>query len=56
MEKEKVSIVGKTVTDPAYGVTEGMRVSVRGYGRFYYDGEVGKTRSDRSRMRVRVFI
>jgi len=56
VEKEKVSIVGKTVTDPAYGVPEGKRVSVRGYGRFYYDGEAGRTRSDRCRMRVRLFI
>lgn len=56
VEKEKVSVVGKTVTDPTYGVPEGKRVSVRGYGRFYFDGEAGRTRSDRCRMRVRVFI
>ncbi|MBR2616027.1 MAG: hypothetical protein IKC69_05060 [Clostridia bacterium] len=56
VERERVSIVGRLVTDPAEGLKEGERVSVRGYGRFYYDGISGQTRSGRCRIRVRVFV
>ncbi len=55
VEKEKVSVLGKQIRDPSYVVKEGERVSVRGYGRFYFDGVLGETRSGRSRVKVRVF-
>ncbi|MBQ3074835.1 MAG: hypothetical protein IJC26_02095 [Clostridia bacterium] len=56
IEDERVTIRGKKVTDPAKELSEGDRLSVRGYGRFYFDGEEKKTRSGRGRMKVRVFI
>ncbi len=56
VEKEKVSISGKLVTDPSFSLPEGCRVSVRGYGRFYFDGAQGETRSGRCRMKVRLFV
>lgn len=56
VEKEKVSVSGKIITDPGFSVKENERVSVRGCGRFYFDGIVGETRSGRSRIKVRVFV
>lgn len=56
VEEERVTLYGKRITDPSKELHEGDRLSVRGYGRFYFDGEEKKTRSGRGRMRVRVFI
>ena len=56
VEEERVSLRGKTITDPAKELFSGDRISVRGYGRIYFDGEEKKTRSGRGRMRVRVFV
>lgn len=55
VESERVSIGGAIVTNPSREVKSGERVSVRGYGRFYFDGEDKKTRSGKGRMKVRVF-
>ncbi len=55
VEKERVSIGGKLVTDPAASLNAGDRVSVRGYGKFYFDGIIGTTRSERSRISIRLF-
>lgn len=55
VEEERITLRGKRITDPARELHEGDRISVRGYGRFYFDGEDKKTRSGRGRMRVRVF-
>ena len=56
VEREKVSVKGRLVSDPGRALIPGERVSVRGYGRFYFDGETGETRSGRSRIAVRRFI
>lgn len=56
VEEERVTVRGKKICDPAKDLTAGDRVSVRGCGRFYFDGEEKKTRSGKGRMRVRVFI
>lgn len=56
VEEERVTLRGKKITDPAKELSEGDRLSVRGYGRFYFDGEEKKTRSGRGRMRIRVFV
>ena len=56
VEEERVTLRGKKITDPAKELSPGDRLSVRGYGRFYFDGEEKKTRSGRGRMRVRVFV
>jgi len=56
VEEERVTLRGKRITDPSKELSEGDRISVRGYGRFYFDGEEKKTRSGRGRMKVRVFI
>ncbi len=56
VEEERVTVRGKKITDPAKELSPGNRISVRGYGRFYFDGEENKTRSGRGRMKVRVFI
>lgn len=55
VEKEKVSIFGSIVSSPAKEIKEGDRVSVRGYGRFYFDGEEKKTKSGKGRMKIRRF-
>ncbi len=56
VEGERVSIRGKTVLSPERSLSAGDRVSVKGYGRFYFDGEEGMTRSGRGRMKVRLFV
>lgn len=56
VEKERVSILGKTVSDPAREVSPGERISVRGQGRFIFDGKQGETKSGRCRMTVRLYI
>lgn len=55
VEGEMVSVSGKVISDPSKEVPFGARVSVRGYGRFYFDGEKNKTQKGRSRMLVRIF-
>ena len=56
VEAQRVSIRGKMILSPERSLSEGDRVSVKGFGRFYFDGEEKKTRSGRGRMKVRVFI
>jgi RNA-binding protein YlmH len=56
VEKERVSLSGLSVTDPAKEIPAGEKISVRGYGKFIFDGAVGETRSGRSRMKVRLFV
>lgn len=55
VEDERITLRGKKITDPSKELSPGDRISVRGYGRFYFDGEEKKTRSGRGRMRVRIF-
>lgn len=56
VEKEKVSVFGTIVQSPAKEIKAGERVSVRGYGRFYFDGEERKTKSGKGRMKIRLFV
>jgi RNA-binding protein YlmH len=56
VEKEKVSVAGRVITNPSYLLSEGERVSVRGKGRFYFLGVNGETRSGRGRMKIRMFL
>jgi RNA-binding protein YlmH len=56
VEKEKVSLAGKLCTDASREAKAGERISVRGFGRFYYDGICGETRKGKSRVRVRKYI
>jgi len=53
---EKVSVDSRLCRDPAKELAAGDRVSVRGYGRFFYDGEVRETKSGRQRIKVRIFV
>ena len=56
VEKERVSLSGVLLSDPAREIGKGAKVSVRGYGKFYFDGAVGETRSGRCRMKIRLFV
>lgn len=56
VEKERVSLSGRILSDPSKEIPEGAKVSVRGYGKFYFDGAVGETRSGRCRMKIRLFV
>jgi len=56
VEKEKVSIRGKIITDGAKEALAGDRISVRGYGRFYFDSMGGQTRSGRCHANIRIFL
>lgn len=52
---EEVFADGRTVTSASWEPAPGCRISVRGYGKFIYDGEEKKTRKGRVFVKVRVF-
>lgn len=52
---EKIFVDGRLIRTPSDRVPEGAVVSVRGYGRFFYDGISRETRKGRLRADVRVF-
>lgn len=55
VENEKVYIDSRLVRSPSESVREGAKVSVRGYGRFQYEGVLGETQKNRLRVGIRVF-
>ena len=56
VESEAVFIDGKTAHSAGYDLKSGSRVSVRGFGKFIYDGPSGQTRKGRLSVRVRLFV
>lgn len=56
VEKEKVTVRGRLMTDPAKEITEGDRISVRGFGRFIFSGKTGETKSGRSRVNIKLYV
>lgn len=56
IESEAVFIDGKTCYSGGYDLKVGARVSVRGYGKFIYDGPSGTTRKGRLFVQVRKYI
>jgi RNA-binding protein YlmH len=55
IESESVFIDGRTAYSGGYDLKSGSRVSVRGHGKFIYDGPQGTTRKGRLFVKVRVF-
>lgn len=55
IEKEKVFISGRLVTGASESISEGEIISVRGYGRFIYEGIKRETRKGRLRVLARVY-
>lgn len=53
---EKVFVDGRTAGKTGGTLREGARISVRGYGKFIYDGREKETRKGRLYIRVRVFL
>ena len=56
IESESVFIDGRTAFSGGYDLKTGSRVSVRGYGKFIYDGPNGTTRKGRLFVTVRRFV
>ncbi len=56
IESESVFIDGRTAYSGRYDLKPGSRVSVRGHGKFIYDGPSGTTRKGRLFVNVRVFV
>ena len=56
IESESVFIDGRTAYSGGYDLKPGARVSVRGYGKFIYDGTTGTTRKGRLFAKVRKYI
>lgn len=56
VEREAVTVGGRIVSSPGYELKEGARVSVRGHGKFIYEGVLGGTRKGRQIVRVRIFL
>lgn len=54
-EKELVLVNGRTAKSPAGEAKEGDLLSVRGTGRFYYDGIRRETKKGKLRAAIRVF-
>ena len=55
IDREQVFVDGE-VRRASYELKEGERVSVRGYGKFVYEGVLGTTKKGRERTRVRRFV
>ena len=56
IENEQVFIDGRCAYSGGYDLKPGARVSVRGYGKFIYDGPTGTTRKGRLFVKVRKFV
>lgn len=56
VEAESVFIDGKTAASPGYNLKVGARVSVRGFGKFIYDGTSNMTRKGRLSVKARMFV
>ena len=54
-KKEKIFVNGKLTTDPGREPSEGEIISVRGYGRFKYNGALRTTKKDRLFVSVSVY-
>jgi RNA-binding protein YlmH len=55
ISRELVFLDGRTVISPGYDLKEGVRVSVRGHGKFRYLGTIGNTRKGRLMINVAVY-
>ncbi|OON88258.1 hypothetical protein BXO88_00175 [Oribacterium sp. C9] len=55
IKAENVYVNGRTVIDPGYNLKPDERVSVRGYGKFIFDGMGNVTKKGRSYAHVRLF-
>ncbi|WP_026496444.1 YlmH family RNA-binding protein [Butyrivibrio sp. WCD3002] len=55
VESESVFVDGKTAHSGGYDLKEGSRVSVRGYGKFIYDGVQKATRKGRLSVKIKVY-
>lgn len=54
--QEKVSVNGRLVTSPSHPLHTGDRVSLRGYGKFIYNGIISRTKKGRLMVQVSVYI
>lgn len=55
IEREAVIVSGRTAVSGGYALKQGDRVSVRGFGKFIYEGAVSQTKKGRLYVRVRVY-
>jgi RNA-binding protein YlmH len=55
IKAENVFINGQTVNDPGYNLKSGDRVTVRGHGKFIYEGMGTMTKKGRFYANVRVY-
>ena len=53
--REAVFVDGRTAVSAGAGLTPGSRISVRGFGKFIYDGTVNTTKKGRNFIKVRIF-
>ncbi len=56
VEAENVYVDGKTAFSAGYDLKPGSRVSVRGHGKFIYDGIQKETRKGRILVKVRIYV
>lgn len=54
-KNEKIYVNGVITTVPSYIPHEGAKISVRGFGRFVFNGEIRKTKKERSVISVDVY-
>ncbi len=52
---EKVFVNGKSSVSSTYSCKQGDIVSLRGYGRFIFDGECGRTGKDRLKIKYQLY-
>jgi len=55
IQGEKAAVDGRLVTDPDQRLIPGQKISLRGYGKCIYQGEVKRTKKDRLMVRVLLY-
>jgi RNA-binding protein YlmH len=55
ISQEKVFVNSRQIESPGFVLPPGGLVSVRGFGRFLYEGVAGETRRGRLRVSIRIF-
>lgn len=55
VSSKKIFVNGKTTENPSYSLKEGDTVSVRGYGKFKWQGVFGETKKGRTKAEILIY-
>lgn len=56
IKSEKVYVNGKIISDPAYKLDEEDKISIRGFGKYIYESEGGRSRKGKTYVSIKKYI